>query len=336
MCMSENMKKVIPKCYIYGLEKTKICRQCRKPLKLVQILYSKEDIGTSKSYSARYCENCDVYYIKYSVYMAHRYEKWDIQNKDALPKYQNQFAIFDFDKSQEKRKDTEEDMLKREKERKFQDFLKRRQERIEREKQEVENNISIQDFVIRRSTFKCLHDKHQLKNIEGIISVVNSDGCIEKHVIPAGYCSECNLYFIMESTYEKIRDVGTPLCRLTDEKNYLQSNTNLKGLNLAKESVLMQYGYNVSQEEGLSEKKRRTILASLIDNNILTKNDVISYLDFFINQKKSRSQYEKAIEKWENDRDFIFSYKRGTYAMYGIGGISNAKSLTKDREIDRS
>ena len=45
--MSENMKKVIPKCYIYGLEKTKICRQCRKPLKLVQILYSKEDIGTS-------------------------------------------------------------------------------------------------------------------------------------------------------------------------------------------------------------------------------------------------------------------------------------------------
>ena len=88
------------------------------------------------------------------------------------------------------------------------------------------------------------------------------------------------MYFIMESTYEKIRDVGTPLCRLTDEKNYLQSNTNLKGLNLAKESVLMQYGYNVSQEEGLSEKKRRTILASLIDNNILTKNDVISYLDF--------------------------------------------------------
>ena len=45
--MSENMKKVIPKCYIYGLEKTKVCRQCRKPLKLVQILYSKEDIGTS-------------------------------------------------------------------------------------------------------------------------------------------------------------------------------------------------------------------------------------------------------------------------------------------------
>ena len=227
-------------------------------------------------------------------------------------------------------------MLKREKERKFQEFLKKRQERIEREKQEVENNISIQDFVIRRSTFKCLHDKHQLKNIEGIINVVNSDGCIEKHVIPAGYCSECNLYFIMESTYEKIRDMGTPLCRLTDEKNYLQSNTNLKGINLAKESVLMQYGYNVSQEEGLSEKKRRTILASLIDNNILTKNDIISYLDFFINQKKSRSQYEKAIEKWENDRDFVFSYKRGTYAMYGIGGISNAKSLTKNRGINRS
>ena len=109
-----------------------------------------------------------------------------------------------------------------------------------------------------------MHDRHKLKNIEGIISVVNSDGCIEKHIIPAGYCSECNLYFIMESTYEKIRGIGTPLCRLTDEKNYLQSTTHLKGISLAKESVLMQYGYNVSQEEGLTEKKRRTILASLI------------------------------------------------------------------------
>lgn len=336
--MSENMIKIIPKCYIYGLEKTKICRQCRKPLKLVQILYSKEDIGTSKSYAARYCEKCDVYYIKYSVYMAHSYEKWDIQNKDALLKYQKQFAIFDRDKAQEKKyvKDNEEDILKREKERRFQEFLKKRQARIEREKQEDENNITIQDFVIRRSTFKCMHDKHKLKNIEGILNIVNSDGSIEKHIIPAGYCSECNLYFIMESTYEKIRGIGTPLCRLTDEKNYLQSNVHLKGINLAKKSLLMQYGYNVSQQDGLSEKKRRTILASLIDNNILTKNDIISYLDFFINQKKSRLQYEKAIEKWKIDREFIFTYKRGTYTMYDIGGISNAKSLTKDRRTNKN
>lgn len=64
-----------------------------------------------------------------------------------------------------------------------------------------------------------MHDKHKLKNIEGIVGIVNSDGSIEKHVIPAGYCPECNLYFIMESTYEKIRSIGTPLCRITDEKN---------------------------------------------------------------------------------------------------------------------
>lgn len=219
--MSENMKKVIPKCYIYGLEKTKVCRQCHKPLKLVQILYSKEDIGTSRSYAARYCESCDVYYIKYSVYMAHRYEKWDIQNKAALPRYQEQFAIFNLDKTQEKKdsKKNEEDPAKKEKARKFQEFLEKRKERIEREKQEEENNISIQDFVIRRATFKCMHDKHKLKNIEGIVGIVNSDGSIEKHVIPAGYCPECNLYFIMESTYEKIRSIGTPLCRITDEKN---------------------------------------------------------------------------------------------------------------------
>lgn len=51
---------------------------------------------------------------------------------------------------------------------------------------------------------------------------------------------------------------------------------------------------------------------------------------------KSLTQYEKAIEKRKNDREFIFSYKRGIYAMYDVGGISNANSLTKDRRINKN
>ena len=83
----------------------------------------------------------------------------------------------------------------------------------------------------------------------------------------------------------------------------------------------MQYGYTVSQEEGLSPMRRQKILAVLIDNEVLTKNDIIGYLDFFISQKKSNHIFEKAISKWLDDREFVAEYKMGSYKEYFINGI---------------
>ena len=92
-------------------------------------------------------------------------------------------------------------------------------------------------------------------------------------------------------------------------------------MNLQAESILMQYGYTVSQEEGLSPSRRQKILAVLIDNEVLTKNDIIGYLDYFISQKKSNHIFEKAISKWLDDREFVAEYKMGSYKEYFINGI---------------
>lgn len=92
-------------------------------------------------------------------------------------------------------------------------------------------------------------------------------------------------------------------------------------MRLAQESILMQYGYNVSQTEDLSSARRKKILAVLVDNNVLTKSEIISYLDFFINQRKHQSKFEKAIAKWEADKEFIEEYKNGSYKQYGVKGI---------------
>ena len=51
----------------------------------------------------------------------------------------------------------------------------------------------------------------------------------------------------------------------------------------------MQYGYNVSQTEDLRAPVRQALLALLIDNRILTKNEVVSYLDFFISREEGRA-----------------------------------------------
>ena len=185
----------------------------------------------------------------------------------------------------------------------------------------VRQTVQVKDFVVRRSVFKCMHKEHSLQNVDAVISLVTNKGEFINTTVSAGYCPECNVYFIMESTYQMLKNRGTPLCRVSDEKAYLQGTSYVNGMKLASESLLMQYGYNVSQQEGLTETRRHKILAVLIDNKIMTKSEIISYIDFFISQRQGRSMYELAVHKWSTDRDFVEEYNSGSYTRVGISGI---------------
>jgi hypothetical protein len=41
----------------------------------------------------------------------------------------------------------------------------------------------------------------------------------------------------------------------------------------------------------------------------MTKSSIISYLDFFILQKKKNPKCEKAISKWQVDREYVSGFK---------------------------
>ena len=144
-----------------------------------------------------------------------------------------------------------------------------------------DNSIRVKDFVVRRTTFKCMHHDHHLQNIDAKIDIIDKLGNIKHEIVSAGYCPNCNIFFLMESTYQKLKLKGTLVCRISDEKTYLNGTTSENGMRLAQESILMQYGYNVSQLEDLSSARRKKILAVLVDNDVLTKSEIISYLDFF-------------------------------------------------------
>ncbi len=181
-------------------------------------------------------------------------------------------------------------------------------------------DIGIKDFVVRQNTFKCMHNSHNIQNIDATVRILRKkDGKLIDKKLSAGYCPKCRIYFILESTFENLKMYGIPLCRISDEKTYLSSNNN--NMQLASESILMQYGYNVSQTEGLSKATRHKILAAMVDNNIMSKSDIISYLDFFISQRSSQSRYEIAISKWEIDKAFIARYRQGEYTQYGVNAI---------------
>lgn len=180
--------------------------------------------------------------------------------------------------------------------------------------------IGVKDFVVRGNTFKCTHNKHTIDNVDAKITIVSDSGKKQQIKITAGYCRQCKVYFIMESTYQKLKYMGFILCRVTDEKVYHKGGF-VNGTKLAQESILMQYGYNVSQTSGLSATRRQKILAVIIDNKVLSKSEIISYLDFFIRQRSNRSNMAIAISRWEDDREFVENYKIGHYTQFGVNAI---------------
>lgn len=236
-------------------------------------------------------------------------------------------------KEEIKRKKEERAKLKKEKKRQQKELLKaeriRQQEQQEQSRRSEDNRqtllqqlpqIDVKDFLVRRSVFKCMHSKHQVTDITAAVRVVGDDGKAQLVKITAGYCEQCRVYFILESTYTRLRSMGVVLCRICDEKSFLK-NSWINGMRLAQESILMQFGYTVSQEESLSASRRQKILAVMIDNKVLSKSEIISYLDFFINQRQYQSKFELAVSKWEMDRDFVQEYRTGEYTQFGVNAI---------------
>lgn len=186
--------------------------------------------------------------------------------------------------------------------------------------QKVIRQIGVLDLIVRCNIFKCMHEEHEIQNITAVVKVLLEDGREEYVQISAGYCQQCNVYFIMESTYQELKRKGIILCRVTDSKTYAKGGF-MNGSKLAQESILMQYGYNVSQTVGLSARQRQKILAVMIDNKVLSKSEIISYLDFFIRQHGTRNNMGIAISKWEDDREFVEHYRSGEYTKFGVNAI---------------
>ena len=182
------------------------------------------------------------------------------------------------------------------------------------------HKIGVKDFIIRGNVFRCMHKLHQIQNVDAEVKVSLNNGEDKLFQISAGYCQQCNVYFIMESTYQELKRKGIILCRVTDSKTYAKGGF-MNGSKLAQESILMQYGYNVSQTVGLSARQRQKILAVMIDNKVLSKSEIISYLDFFIRQHGSRNNMGVAISKWEDDREFVEHYRSGEYTKFGVNAI---------------
>lgn len=165
------------------------------------------------------------------------------------------------------------------------------------------NKLEKVDFFVRTNIINCINKKHNVIDIIAEIYIVDTNGKVSKKMIPAYYCEECNLYFIYNNDYEKIRKNGIPLCRIYEYLKYIKGINNK--FNLNQESLLRSFGYNVSIKDDLTEEQRRKILNFVIKNGIIDKHKVICLLNYLIDMKKNDSKYIIAINKWESDINYL-------------------------------
>lgn len=215
--------------------------------------------------------------------------------------------------------DNKEDILEAKKRRERAE--RQMEERIQKEQIELQKlpKIGVKDFVVKSNVFKCIHNHHSVENLDAAVAIIDDKDRQRLVKVSAGHCKQCNTYFIMESTFRELKQRYFILCRICDNKTYYSAASD--EMRLAQESVLMQYGYNVSEINGLSAIRRQKILAVMIDNKVLSKSEIISYLDFFIRQRQNMSNMELAISKWEDDREFVENYRIGEYTQYGVNAI---------------
>lgn len=163
------------------------------------------------------------------------------------------------------------------------------------------------DVIVLSSSKRCTNQNHKIDDIVGILPI-KTDKRIENTAVDIGYCHNCNKYIMLTSAYQALK--GKPVCWVKDlrtDKVYNDPNTNFP-LNL-QEHIIHKYGYNVQSGNGLSSLDRQQILVNLINNKVLSKNEIISHLEYCIKMASGRDNMTAAISKWKQDLEFLCRFK---------------------------
>jgi hypothetical protein len=140
---------------------------------------------------------------------------------------------------------------------------------------------------------------------------------------PAGHCMQCGVFYIHDYIYQKLLTTyGQPMCTVITEKQYISGAYLKMNTGMAQQSLLRMCGYTVSSSEGLSDKERRRILDTIISNGIMSKFDIITYLNYFIRIRKNDTKdMSEAIRKWQSDINYLEKVSVSTMKRYSVDQV---------------
>lgn len=174
--------------------------------------------------------------------------------------------------------------------------------------EEVDCIVNPQDFLIVTSVRNCAGRNHALKEVNAKIRALKNNGSIVELITPAFYCESCRQYYMLEQDYERVMKYGAPLCKTITIESFIKMKEGMIQYN--DESVLHSLGYNVNAQEDLSDRERHNILSVVIDEGVMSKAEVLSFLDYLIRRSQGSPRLDNARGKWSRDRQYVSQYRR--------------------------
>jgi len=165
---------------------------------------------------------------------------------------------------------------------------------------------------VHKGTIKCQRESHNVVPATAVL-IGRNESNIQLSV---NYCYDCNRFFINYVSYEAYRNkygflIGNIV--LEDDEKFAFGDTLL-----SEASPLKLCGYSVNQQDGYSKETRQYIIAKIISLGIMTKSDVIRYLEYFISMNGKRRGNEIAVMKWKEDLEFTLGFNFENQSKYFI------------------
>ena len=158
--------------------------------------------------------------------------------------------------------------------------------------------------------FVCIHNGHHLKDKKVKLRMVDPSNHLHDIVIKVGYCVECSRYYLYTNLFEqKLASYLNSGWKLIGTQ-FLFPGNRIVGYrvrkdngSMATESVLKMCGYSVGNSSMLSDLARLAILTDIIKKELLSKQEIMSYLNHFIeyNGKAPDRDMSQAIADWKHD-----------------------------------
>lgn len=166
---------------------------------------------------------------------------------------------------------------------------------------------------------KCTNKNHSLIDIQAKVRISTRPiGKIITYGIPASYCKQCDLYFILKSDFKIARDKGIILCPIIDRtQKYLEKHK--QQVQFGSESKIHQLGYNVVKGNGYTNEQRHVVLANITENTNISQ--IKALITRCIAQHKNQPNYVDSVKAWENDLEFISNYHSGDIPEVSIDTI---------------
>ena len=179
--------------------------------------------------------------------------------------------------------------------------------------------IALNDVLVKGDSFRC--SNHRKQEYAGEVAILTRIGVIEIYLIPIWHCVDCQCYFILEQTFQNLKQKGVIICKVTDYETFKNYHPfyNIPRSKWKEISPLRLHGYCVNQKEDLTDEQRHGILEGIIDAGVIEKEKVLSYLSFFM---KNLCAGHNAISKWDADYKYIEKYKIDSVKRVVIKGFT--------------